>query len=114
MHCEAKQYNETKWSDILELYDTLTRLNPAPMVKLNRVVALGKANSPNDALTELKLLESNPQIENHYLYYAIKAEFLVESGNIEEGKIATLKAISLTNNTAEKQYLQRKLALLPE
>lgn len=114
LHCEAKVYNETKWSDILELYDTLLRLNPSPMVKLNRIVALGKANSPSDALTELKQLETNPQLENHYLVYAIKGEFLVESGNIEEGKQATLKAISLTNNSAEKKYLQRKLALLPE
>ena len=83
------------------------------MVKLNRIVALGKAKSPSDALTELKQLETKPQLENHYLVYAIKGEFLVESGNIEEGKQATLKAISLTSNTAEKQYLQRKLELLP-
>ncbi|MEQ6121835.1 sigma-70 family RNA polymerase sigma factor [Reichenbachiella sp. MALMAid0571] len=114
LHCEAKHYDETKWSDILELYDTLTRLNPSPVVKLNRIVALGKAKSPNDALKELKQLETNPQIENHYLYYAIKGEFLIESGSLKEGKQATLKAISLTNNTAEKQYLMKKLEVLSE
>jgi len=82
------------------------------MVKLNRIVALGKAKSSTHALTELVLLETNPQIQNHYLFYAIKGEFLVEAGKIKKGIKTIYKAISLTNNTAEQEYLKRKIEVL--
>ena len=109
LHCEAMRYENTKWSEILELYNVLLRLNPSPMVKLNRIVALSKAKSPEEALRELSKLKSNKSILDHYLFHAIKGDCLLSIGNIIEAKEAIIKAVELTNNSMEKAHLLKKI-----
>ncbi|MFY0650835.1 MAG: sigma-70 family RNA polymerase sigma factor [Cyclobacteriaceae bacterium] len=109
LHCEAKTYDETNWSEILELYDLMIRLNPSPIIKLNRVVAESKVKSPAEALESLELLASNDQLTGHYLFHAIKGDLLIDTGKVKAGREATLKAMSLTNNSAEKEYLRSKI-----
>lgn len=112
LHCEAEKYEDTKWSEILELYDMLVRLNPSPIIKLNRIVALSKARSAEEALMELSELESNKSILDHYLFHAIKGDCLLSVGKINQGKKTTEKAASLTNNSLEKAYLLEKIKAL--
>lgn len=112
LHCEAIRYEDTKWSEILELYDVLLRLNPSPIVKLNRIVALSKAKSEKEALNDLSKLETNKSILNHYLFYAIKGDCLLSIGEIDQGKKSIIKAAELTNNSMEKAYLLEKIRTL--
>lgn len=109
VHCEAKTYDETNWKEILGLYDTLIRINPSPIIRLNRTVALAKANSANEALEDLKVLESNAQMQEYYLFHAIKGEFFKEIQDSKNAIDSLEKAVKLTNNPAEIAHLNKKL-----
>lgn len=111
LHCEAATFEETRWPEILELYNTLMQLNSSPIVRLNRAVALSRATSPSEALTEIEALEKVDQLCNYYLLFAIKGDLLLSLGNKSDGQKAIEKAISLTNNETEKDHLRSKLEL---
>ena len=112
LHCEAEHYADTKWEEILGLYDVLLRIKPSPVVQLNRVVALGKTKGAQEALKALGVLQHDAKMDLHYLYHAIKAEFLVEAGDIASAKLSLTKAIELTQNTSEMEHLKNKLKAL--
>jgi len=108
-HCKADTYEETNWKEILGMYNVLLQINPTSIVRLNRAVALAKANSPWEALKELRLLESDNQMQEYYLFHAIKGEFLQEVGESAAALKALNRAIALTSNAAEIAHLRRKL-----
>jgi RNA polymerase sigma-70 factor (ECF subfamily) len=108
VHCDAKTYQSTEWESILELYDTLVKINPSPVVRLNRAVALAKAKSAENALNELSDLGRNEQMQSYYLFHAIRAELLSECKRKEEAVTALDMAISLTAHPKEIAYLQKK------
>jgi len=112
LHCEAKTYEETNWKEILGLYNTLLRLRPTAIIRLNRSVALAKATSADEALEDLKAIESDSQMKEYHLFHTIKAEFLHEIGNTSAAVISLKKAITLTNNQAEIAHLTKKLTAL--
>lgn len=109
LHCIAKTYEQTNWKEILGLYDTLLLINPSPIIRLNRTVALAKANSAAEALEDLKLLESNAQMQEYYLFHAIKGEFMSEVGESEKAVECLERAITLTSNETEIAHLRKKI-----
>lgn len=109
MHCEAKTYSDTQWNEILRMYDTLLRIQPSSIVRLNRAVALAKARSAAEALQEIQALEKVGELDSYYLFHAIKGDLLLEVGDLTGGRVAIAKAIALTNNGAEKEHLRKKL-----
>ena len=112
IHCQTEKYSETNWSEILELYNMIYSINPSPMVRLNRVVALSKSGDFDKAFSELAVLENHKQIKGHYLFYAVKGDILIDKGDINEGKNALKHAIYLAKNGKEKDYLNRKIKRL--
>ena len=109
LHCDAKTYAKTDWVSILRQYDILVTMNPSPAIRLNRVVALAKARSTEEALEELDRLEAQGKLSGYYLLHAIKGDLLLEQGEVETGKVAIERAVQLTENKAEKDYLMRKV-----
>lgn len=111
-HCQAKTYHETNWPEILGLYNTLYRLNPSPIVRLNRTVALAHAESVDAALEEINLLEKDDRLSNFYLLHAIKGDLLSKAGALDASRVSLGKAVCLTDNLSEKEHLKNKIRQL--
>ena len=82
------------------------------MIALNRVVPYEKVYGSEEALSELKKIESTTQISEHYLFFAIKADLLKASGQLSDAKAYLEKAIEKTKNQNEREYLLNKLKSL--
>lgn len=108
-HCRAATFEETDWANILALYDLQLQIASSPIVELNRVVALEKVHGPLLGVKEIERLEATEFFDEYYLFFAIKSEMLKKLGNNEDAKIALQKAIDLTKNEKEMDYLNKKL-----
>jgi RNA polymerase sigma-70 factor (ECF subfamily) len=111
-HAEAPSWAETDWPQILVLYDMLLRLNPSPVVRLNRAVALRWVAGPEAALAEVETLAA--VLDGYHLLHAVRAELLQELGRREQARAAERCALELTANRAERALLERRLGLRPE
>jgi predicted RNA polymerase sigma factor len=87
LHCAAPAYVNTEWAKILELYDILYRLQPSPIVALNRAFALGKALGPDEGLAELRKIPDPAKLKDDPFYPAAQGEFHLLAGRpAEAGK----------------------------
>ncbi|MDA0707555.1 MAG: RNA polymerase sigma factor [Proteobacteria bacterium] len=111
LHSEASSYTETKWPEIVLLYDELYKINPTPVIKLNRLVALSYVKSVKDTLIDLDILES--EFKDYQPFYAVKADFLFRSENFIDARSYFLMAIKLSGNLKEREFLKRRLATIP-
>ncbi|MGW9684762.1 RNA polymerase sigma factor [Flagellimonas sp. 2504JD1-5] len=107
-HCEAKSFQKTDWKSILYLYDLQLKQQYSSMLALNRIVAFAKIHGAEKALEMLNALGSNSEMNKMGLFYAIKAELLLELEHADYNAILK-KAIDLTDNELVKKHLQKKL-----
>ena len=108
MHCDAANARDTDWAQILQLYDQLLALAPAPVVSLHRAVAVAEVHGPGTALELLGELE----LERYYLFHAVRADLLRRLGREHEAALAYGAAIARVENTVERRFLERRLAEL--
>lgn len=111
-HCGAVSFEETNWTEILRLYDLQFQINPSPVIRLNRVVPMEKVHGSLLAFAEIEELEETGFFDSYYLFYAIKGGILQNLGEMEDASQALRKAIKLTKNEREINYLNKKLAQL--
>jgi RNA polymerase sigma-70 factor, ECF subfamily len=108
LHAEANTSEETDWSQIAELYKSLSVMTQASVVvEVNRAVAVSMAAGPQAGLQILLQLES--QADHFYPYHAARADMLRRSGQREAAADAYKRAIELCSNNAERNALQRRL-----
>lgn len=105
VHGDAPTAEETDWHQILQLYDQLTTIAPSPIVALNRAVALAEVAGPAAALDVVEQLD----LASYHLFYAIRANLLWRLARDVEAAAAYEAAIALTENAAERDFLQRQL-----
>jgi RNA polymerase sigma factor (sigma-70 family) len=110
-HCEAASWSETDWLQILTLYDRLVVLDPSPVVRLNRAIALAHVEGPAAALGEVDMLVE--RLRGYHLLYATRAELLRSLGRWDQAAAADAQALRLTSNVAEQRLLRRRLAVEP-
>ena len=110
LYAEAPSYHETDWAQIVQLYDALLRVWPSPVVALNRTVPLAMVAGPEAALSELELLEAEPQLAGYRYLPAVKADLLRRLGRTEEAVEAYREALALTDNEAEREFLTGRIA----
>jgi RNA polymerase sigma-70 factor (ECF subfamily) len=103
VHSDASAAADTDWRQIVQLYDQLLVLTPNPVIALNRAVALAEVDGPGAALAVLDALE----LDNYYLFHAIRADLLVRLDRQAEAVAAYESAIALTTNAAERAFLER-------
>ena len=108
-HCVATAFEKTDWSEILSLYDSLLSITDSPFIRLNRSVAIAKVRGNLAAINELKLLKSETDIEDHYLFHSTIAEFYMEESKFEKAENHLIKAISLAKNKRDIHLLEKKL-----
>ncbi len=107
LHDETAVAGETDWSQIAALYATLERLQPSPVVALNRAVAIAMAESLDAGLSRLESLAG--ELEEYHLWHAARADLLRRAARYEEAAVAYSAAIARCGNEIERRYLERRL-----
>ena len=110
VHSDARAAADTDWRQILMLYDQLMAVAPTPVAALNRAVAVAEVEGPHAALTIVDGLD----LERYYLFHAIRADLLRRLGRSSEAARAYDAAIERCDNTAERDFLQRRLTELQD
>lgn len=106
VHTAAPSARDTDWAQIVTLYDRMTRLDPSPVVRLNRAVSLAELDGPDVALAEIDQLTD--ALDNYHAFHAARADLLRRLGRSKESRTAYDRAIQLTGNPAERTYLTRR------
>ena len=106
-HCKAARAEDTNWIEILRLYDLLERMQPSPVVSLNRAVAAAMARGPRAGLELISGLET--ELDNFHLLHAARADLLRRLGSNEEAAKSYTRALALVTNDSERRYLERRL-----
>ncbi|BCB90614.1 RNA polymerase subunit sigma-24 [Phytohabitans suffuscus] len=106
VHTSARDIRDTDWSQILALYDQLVRLDPSPIVALNRAVAVAELDGPEVALAIVDRLAE--ALAGYHAYHATRADLLRRLGRGQQSRAAYDRAIELAGNTGETAYLTRR------
>jgi RNA polymerase sigma-70 factor (ECF subfamily) len=106
VHTSAPDVRSTDWSQVVALYDQLARLDPSPIVALNRAIAVAELDGPEVALAAVDRLAD--QLADYHAYHATRADLLRRLGRDRPARAAYDKAIELAGNTAETAYLTRR------
>ena len=106
VHTSARQAGDTDWSQVVALYDQLVRIDPSPIVALNRAIAVAELDGPEVAMAAVDRLED--PLAGYHAYHATRADLLRRLGLSQQSREAYAKAIELAGNTAETAYLTRR------
>jgi RNA polymerase sigma-70 factor (ECF subfamily) len=106
VHTSAARFGETDWWQIVALYDRLLRLDPSPIVALNRAIAVAELDRPQVALAEVERLEK--PLASYHAYHATRAHLLRRLSRRLESRAAYDAAIRLAGNSAEAAHLTRR------
>jgi RNA polymerase sigma-70 factor (ECF subfamily) len=110
IHARAQKADQTDWQQIVGLYDVLLRLQPSPVVELNRAAAIAMAQGLETGLALLDALESQGELRGYYLLPAAKGDLLRRLAKWAPAADAYRQAISLAGNDAERRFLSKRLA----
>jgi RNA polymerase sigma-70 factor (ECF subfamily) len=112
VHALAPSAAETDWGQIVALYDMLLRAEPSPVVELNRAVAVSMRDGPKVALPIVEKLLSDGPLSEYHLAHAAKADLCRRLKRVAEARSAYLRALELTRQGPERQFLERRIAEL--
>ena len=107
LHCQATRAEDTDWPQIVRLYDVLERLQPSPVVSLNRAAAVAMVDGPRPALALIDALAGD--LDRYYLLHAARADLLRRLGSPAEAAKSYARALALVTNDAERRFLERRL-----
>jgi RNA polymerase sigma-70 factor (ECF subfamily) len=108
-HCQAARAEDTDWPQIVRLYDLLERLQPSPVVSLNRAVAVAMAEGPRPALAIVDALAAAGDLDNYHLLHATRADLLRRVGSPKEAADSYARALALAANDSERRFLEKRL-----
>ena len=109
LHCEAARAEDTDWPQIVRLYDVLQRLQPSPIVSLNRAVAVAMAEGPRPALALIDQLAATGELDGYHLLHATRADLLRRLGMSADAAASYGRALALVSNKSEQRFLERRL-----
>jgi RNA polymerase sigma-70 factor (ECF subfamily) len=112
LHVRAARPRDTDWAQIDLLYATLERMQPSPVVTLNRAVAVAKLRGPEAALAMIEPLA--PQLSGYFNFFGVKGALLQQLGRAAEARTAFNQAIALANTAAEAAHIRMHLDRLAE
>jgi RNA polymerase sigma-70 factor (ECF subfamily) len=107
IHCQAARPEETNWPQILRLYDQLEKVQPSPIVSLNRAVAVAMVHGPKAGLELIDALSTT--LQNYHLLHAARADLLRRLGSGEQAVSSYRRALALVSNDSERRFLERRL-----
>ena len=109
LHCQAARAEDTDWPQIVRLYDFLERMQPSPIVSLNRAAAVAMVDGPGRALALVDALAASGELDRYHLLHAARADLLRRLGASTEAAKSYARALELITNDAERRFLQRRL-----
>jgi RNA polymerase sigma-70 factor (ECF subfamily) len=109
VHCRAARAHDTDWQRILGFYDLLQRVQPSPVVALNRAVAVAMSAGPGPALALVDELVASGALDGYHLLHSTRAELLRRLGSMAEAANAYAKALEFATNDSERRFLERRL-----
>jgi RNA polymerase sigma-70 factor, ECF subfamily len=112
VHAEAESAAATDWRQIVALYNHLVQIQPSPVVHLNRAVAIAECDGPEAGLAQVDALLVHGELENYYLAHSARAELCRRLGRNAEARASYEKALALTQQEPERQFLQERIRQL--
>jgi len=109
VHCQAARAEDTDWREIVSLYTQLERLQPSPIVSLNRAVAVAMAEGPQSGLAIIDSLAAAGDLDDYHLLYAARADLLRRASLATQAAESYRRALALVTNESERRYLERRL-----
>jgi RNA polymerase sigma-70 factor (ECF subfamily) len=109
VHAEAESVAATDWRQIVALYDQLLRIQPSPVVELNRAVAIAMCEGPDAGLTHIDAALEHGELANYYLAHSARADMYRRLGRTAEARASYEKALALTQQEPERQFLAKRL-----
>jgi RNA polymerase sigma-70 factor, ECF subfamily len=109
-HARTRDASDTDWPRIARLYAELVRLNPSPVIELNRAVAVAMASGPEHGLELIDALVADGRLADYRLLHSARADMLRRLDRRAEAQIAYRSALELASNPAERSFLERRLA----
>jgi len=110
VHAEASMPQQTDWPQIVALYDRLLALEPSPVIRLNRAVAVAMRDGAEAGLALIDRIKQEEALSDYYWLYAAQADLYRRLGKTAEADAAYLKALALTQQEPERRFLQKRLA----
>jgi RNA polymerase sigma-70 factor, ECF subfamily len=112
VHAEAPSAAETDWAQIVALYDVLARLDPSPVIELNRAVAVAMRDGPAAGLALIEALLSQGDLQQYHLAHAARADLCRRLGRSADARSSYQRALALARQEPERRFLERRLAEL--
>lgn len=114
LHAEAVHYNTTDWEQITGLYSLLLRINPSPVVELNRAIATAMHKGPETGLRQIDAILGRGDLSDYPLAHSARAELCRKTGCIEQARVSWERALTLAKQGPERRFIERKLSELPQ
>jgi RNA polymerase sigma-70 factor (ECF subfamily) len=112
VHAEAASAAATDWPQIVALYDLLLRIDPSPVIELNRAVAVAMRHGPAAGLDLIEAILARGDLKDYRPAHAARAELCRRAGRIEDARASYKRAIALSRLEPERRFLERQLATL--
>jgi RNA polymerase sigma-70 factor (ECF subfamily) len=112
VHAKAESTAATDWRQIVALYNQLVRIQPSPVVHLNRAVAIAMRDGPEAGLAHIDAVLERGELANYYLAHSARAEMYRRLGRTAEARASYEKALALTQQEPERQFLQERIRQL--
>jgi RNA polymerase sigma-70 factor, ECF subfamily len=112
VHAEAESAGATDWRQIVALYDGLLTIQPSPVVQLNRAVAIAMRDGPEAGLTHIDAVLEHGELANYHLAHAARADMCRRLGRTAEARTSYEKALALTQQEPERQFLEERIRQL--
>ncbi len=108
-HAEAPSAADTDWGRIVALYDLLLRMEPSPVVELNRAVAVAMHDGPAPGLALVEAILARGELEDYHLAHSARADLCRRLGRVEEARASYERALTLARQEPERRFLERRL-----
>ena len=114
VHAEARNADTTDWTQIIGLYDVLARADPSPVVQLNRAVAVAMRDGPQTGLTLVDSILARGELQDYHLAHSARADLCRRLGRTAEARVSYQRALKLTQQEPERQFLEGRLSELAD
>jgi RNA polymerase sigma-70 factor (ECF subfamily) len=112
VHARASTADATDWNQIVALYDILIQADPSPIIELNRAVAVAMCDGPEVGLAIIDAILARGDLSDYHFIHSARADFCRRLGKMEEARASYQRALELSQQKSERQFLERRLSEL--